>query len=79
MQSTSMNVQGMMENCEWFLLSGVFLFFFLDDRWGIVSRPAIRHGSLGTYNLVADMVTLIVAGVFAMIGVIRFVKWAWKD
>jgi hypothetical protein len=64
---------------KWFLLSGLFLFFFFDDTCGIVGAPGKRTGILGTINRVGDLLTLAACAMCALIGLIRFVKWAWKD
>jgi len=58
----------------WFLISGMLLFAFLDGVFGFIGGP-----SNGRFDRIAEVIVLAASAICALIGLIRFVKWAWKD
>ena len=49
-------------------------FFGIDGLVGIIGKPAS-----GGFSKTVALIVVAIAVVFATVGFIRFIKWAWKD
>ena len=58
----------------WLLGSAVFGFLAADGLVGIIGEPAEN-----LFSLVVALVLLALSILLAVVGIIRFLKWAWKD